>query len=752
MTTAMKTPLTETDRTTLERESWIDAVTADAFGLHRVSSAEGAEQVGRTDHEDYAGIVFPTYWPGTNSPREYFLRRDHPPVEQHNGSLKQKQKYVAPPGRGNLLLFGPGESADALTDTSVPVLFLEGHKKLLAGYRFSRINSTPRCLLACAITGVWNFRGTIGKTLDAQGARVSIKGIIPDLDRVMWTDRLVFLLYDSDAAVNPNVSAAREALADELRTRGARVILMLIPSLDGLEKTGFDDLLARWGPERVWDWLQAGVMGAETADDPEPIVLEAFDVPSFPTALIPAPWLQAMIDAAGAATETPVELPLMLGLGVIAACVQHTYAIEPEPGYTESMNVWMVPTLESGNRKTAVLREMTAPLLAFERDHATANARTVADAEAARRLAEDRIKHLRQKAARATGADRATCRQELLEEEAALPEVPKPVRLWCQDVTIEKLGQLMADHGEKMAILSDEGGIFDILAGRYSNGIPNLDLFLQAYSGAAYRVDRGSRPSIYLERPTLTLALSPQPTVLRGLAAVPGFRGRGLLARPLFALPHSTLGFRTLAAQPIPDSVRADYQTQIHALLRQPPRLDGQPHLLQFSEAAYREWKSFQRHIEDELRDGGTFEHIRDWAAKLPGNAARVAGLLHCARHAGHTPEAHPIALGTAEAALALGGIFERHALAVFSLMAVDSTLEAAQKVWAWVERGRQAKFSRRDCHYHLKGTFPDLQSLQPALNVLMERGYLFPLPLDKRVGRPSHGFRVNRRLVEDWL
>jgi len=50
----------------------------------------------------------------------------------------------------------------------------------------------------------------------------------------------------------------------------------------------------------------------------------------------------------------------------------------------------------------------------------------------------------------------------------------------------------MADNDEKMSVLSDEGGIFDILAGRYNGGIPNLDLFLQSHSGSSVRVDRGS--------------------------------------------------------------------------------------------------------------------------------------------------------------------------------------------------------------------------------------------------------------------
>src|SRR5262249_13374723 len=161
--------------------------------------------------------------------------------------------------------------------------------------------------------------------------------------------------------------------------------------------------------------------------------------------------------------------------------------------------------------------------------------------------------------------------------------------------------QLLAEHDEKMAILSDEGGIFDILGGRYSNGIPNIDLFLQAYSGTAYRVDRGSRPSIFLQRPALTLVLSPQPSVLRDLAAVPGFRGRGLLARPLYALPQSTLGFRSLHAHPIPESVRASYYKHITVLLRLLPQVDGCPYQVRFAQAAYDQWKDFQRHVELEM-------------------------------------------------------------------------------------------------------------------------------------------------------
>lgn len=753
MPTVKSTGLLSEDLAALERESWIDPATAEAFGLYRVSSLDGAALVGRTDHEDYGGIMFPVYWPGDDAPKENFLRRDHPSMERSsNGTLKASRKYLAPPGRGNRLLFGPGESPESLTNSTRPILLVEGLKKIVAAWRLARFESESPRFLASGLTGAWNFRGTIGKSTDASGARVSIKGVIPDLDRVTWTDRDVLIAYDSDAETNPSVAFAREALADELRKRGARVVAMVLPVLDGFAKTGFDDLLSQWGPERVLDWLETAQTGAAaTSEDPEPIPLDVLDVPTFPTDLLPVPWLRNMVDAVAQATETPVELPLMLSLAVVATSIQKKFVVEPAPGYREPLNVWVAVLLDSGLRKSAVHKEVTAPLLDFERHHAAALAPEISRIESARHLAEERIKHLRQKAAKANGPDLDALREELFEAESTLPEVPKSLRLWSQDVTTEKLGQLMADHGESMAILSDEGGIFEILAGRYSQGIPNLDLFLKAHSGTPFRVDRGSRPSLFMESPALTLALSPQPAVLNGLVNVPGFRGKGLLARLLYVLPQSPLGYRSLDTQPVPLEVRGAYHQAITRLLQLRSQEDGQPQSLHFTDEALREWKEFQRHVEDELRDGGTFEHIRDWAGKLPGAVARLAGILHCAEHGGSDPRIHPIALPTTEAALALGALLERHALIAFSVMDVDSNFDGAQKVWAWVLRQRQETFSQRECFHALQGSFHNMASIRPAFEILVERSYLFPLQADKRVGRPSLGYRVNSRIIKEW-
>lgn len=251
----MSGPLTPADFEALERDSWIDKGTAEVFGLYRVPSTEGAELVGRKDREDYSGIVIPVYAAGRPVPREYYLRRDHPPIE--NG--KPKGKYLAPPNRSNGLMFGPGESVEVLADSAQPAIIVEGLKKLLAAYRLARYQGGTPTFLVCALNGVYGYRGTVGKVIDATGTRVDEKGVIPDFARITWTGRKVVVIFDSDCATNGKVAAARRGLLAELKARGAKAVAVDLPPLEGLNKTGFDDFLAQQGPEAALDLIQTAL-------------------------------------------------------------------------------------------------------------------------------------------------------------------------------------------------------------------------------------------------------------------------------------------------------------------------------------------------------------------------------------------------------------------------------------------------------------------------------------------------------------
>jgi hypothetical protein len=318
-------------------------------------------------------------------------------------------------------------------------------------------------------------------------------------------------------------------------------------------------------------------------------------------------------------------------------------------------------------------------------------------------------------------------------------------------VTPERLGVLMADNNERMAIISDEGGIFEIMAGRYSRGIPNLDVFLQAHAGAPHRVDRGNRPPVLMQHPALTMVLSPQPEVLHGLAANQDFRGRGLLARFTYLLAASTLGYRNGEPPLVPESVSIAYEACIRRLLSIAPPESG-PFVIELSEEARAEWRKYFSAVERDMRPDGRFEHMRDWAGKLPGMAARVAGLLHCAEHAFAADlTASKLSLNTMSRALDFACVCELHAMAAYDLMGADLALKAARKLWGWIERQRKVEFTFRNAFNALRGSFPRAAELDPAFEVLVERAYIAGKQMASRAGRPTRIYQVNPSLTMDW-
>ncbi len=165
--------LTVSDCAALEAR-WVDDGLAIRAGPRRVDSLAGAEIIGRKAG-NYAGIVIPYFHPGSDQVREYRLRRDQPDLEYDAaGNLKTRLKYLSPPGRSNMLCLVPGVSQEFLRDPTLPIVIAEGEFKTLALWRLANHGSPdkPR-FLPLGISGVYNWRGTIGKNSRAgrQSAR-----------------------------------------------------------------------------------------------------------------------------------------------------------------------------------------------------------------------------------------------------------------------------------------------------------------------------------------------------------------------------------------------------------------------------------------------------------------------------------------------------------------------------------------------------------------------------------------------------
>jgi hypothetical protein len=282
----------------------------------------------------------------------------------------------------------------------------------------------------------------------------------------------------------------------------------------------------------------------------------------------------------------------------------------------------------------------------------------------------------------------------------------------------------MAAQGGRIAVLSDEGGIFDLMAGRYSaNGLPNLDLFLKAWSRTQYRVDRVGRPSAFIARPALTLALAIQPDVLRAIGKRPGFRGRGLLGRFLYGLPASPLGRRMIDAPPVPEDVAATYRVNVEALVRSLSEWTDEARL-GFSPTAKELLREFEAEIEPRLGIAADLSHIADWASKLAGQVVRIAALIHLGTHL-RDGWRQPVDATSMRGAIEVGGYLIAHALAVFDLMGVDQMSDDADYVLRWLAAHERESFIARDLYTANRTRFPTADALEPVLRHLESFGWI---------------------------
>jgi hypothetical protein len=499
----------------------------------------------------------------------------------------------------------------------------------------------------------------------------------------------------------------------------------------------------------------SGSEGDKSNDWPPLVRLDNPTLPRLRGDMLPS-WAGAFATSIAAATETPPELAVGMVLSACATAVARKFKVMVKYGYFEPTNLWLAVALEPGNRKSAVQKAATAALVEWERKQAECMQDEIKRATSAFKTAEARANKLRADAAKEKDGLKSTnLARQAADIEADMPQIPRPPQLWTSDVTPERLGTIMADNNEQMAWLSSEGGIFEMLGGRYSKGIPNLDLVLKAHSGDSERVDRESRPPVFLFSPSLTIGLSPQPDVLRGLSTMPGFRGRGLLARFLYLLPPSPLGYRTGKPPVSSEDIEDVFCKSLSAILDMPSAVDDAgretTHILKLAPEAYAEWRLYAQEIEKSMRPGGELENAKDWAGKAPGAAIRIAGVLHVMTHL--EPWSSKIELNNMTLALDLMAVFGKHSLAALDIMGADAGISAARKVWNWLETGHRNRLCLRDIHQALKGSFPHAKDVKLAIDVLVERGYLELTEVEaKPTGRPPSPIVIVRPdIVAGW-
>lgn len=555
--------------------------------------------------------------------------------------------------------------------------------------------------------------------------------------------RRVIVLADNDEAGRNHA----QQVAQSLHGIAESVRIVELPGLPA--KGDVSDWIAAGGTKEELNRLAeaAPVWTPDARPWPEIVSFDVLDLPDFPTHVLPDT-LRRWVEAESHATQTPADLAALLALSVCSAGIARRVVVEPRPGWREPVNLFAAVLLEPGNRKSAVFADAMKPLRELEAELIEAARPEVARAQSDRRQDETRLRKLEKTAAEKHGDEAGQARHEAGNLAADLADGAEPVlpRLIVDDATAEKLGIMLEEQGGRIASMSPEGGVFDLMAGLYSkSGIPQFGVYLMGHSGDDLITDRVSRKGVRVERPALTCAYAMQPAVIEGLAENAAFRGRGLLARFLYAAPQSWIGRREIAPAPVSDATREAYRQTVRALAE----VEGEI-VLQLSSDAAALFRAWEVEIEAMLAEGGQMEIMRDWGAKLAGATLRLAAVLHCVEQG---PAGH-IEGPTIAAAVEIARYLVPHAEAVLNMMLAseETADDDARYVLRWIERHGRREFTKRDAQQHGKRRFPKADDIDPALAELTRRGYIRLRPVEASgPGRPpSPTFDVNPATFAD--
>jgi replicative DNA helicase len=377
----------------------------------------------------------------------------------------------------------------------------------------------------------------------------------------------------------------------------------------------------------------------------EPERFGATHLPAFPVEVLP-PWLRDWVSASAEFAQVPVDLPASVALSVASLGSARIFDVEVRSGWSEPTNIWTAVVLRSGERKSPNYVAATKPVIDYGASEAERREPLIRDRARERRVLAEQIEDAETCAAKGKPYQAQDALQAAHELDALLsskPEIRAP-KLLTDDVTAEALARVLAENYECIGLFSSEGGPFEVMGGRYSDG-PNIELHLKAHSGDPHMVDRIKREPITLHAPRLTVAVTVQPDVISGLATKPGFRGRGLLARILYSLPPSKLGSRKVDAPGVPTHVTAAYHHAVTGLLRAFDPERPSRRILTLDPGADRARATYAQRLEPRLGPDGDLCSIADWAGKLVGAVCRLAGILHVADHVldlAHMPETVP--------------------------------------------------------------------------------------------------------------
>jgi predicted transcriptional regulator len=396
------------------------------------------------------------------------------------------------------------------------------------------------------------------------------------------------------------------------------------------------------------------------------------EVPSFPTEALPGAF-RALVEQAAAALPCPpdfVAVPLLVAAG---AAIGNGLELRLRRTWAEGPNLYAVTVGEPGSKKSPAQRTGVEAL------HAVQKMLAHEYAEAKARYEQEMADWKKEKG-----------------EEEDKPVPPTYRHVLTTDVTVEALAPMLVSS-KGIAVVKDELSGWVAGMNQYKSGGRGADRqhYLSMWSRSGIKVDRKNSPvPVYVPLPCLSVVGGIQPELIWKLANEEGLED-GFLDRLLWSFPDHVRD--EWSETDVDEDVREEVEVVLKRLYRLQPDRDlydeDIPRQIRFGFNAADLWRAwYEKHSEEWQADDFPSTLRGPWA-KMPGQLARIALILHAAGECQTvTRPIDEISGATFKAAETLIDYFKAHARRVYGRLPARKRGRDEQILDALKQRGQMTQ------------------------------------------------------------
>ena len=174
----------------------------------------------------------------------------------------------------------------------------------------------------------------------------------------------------------------------------------------------------------------------------EPLPFGSHTITPFPLDALPTD-ICNYVSAISESVQTPIDMAGCAALSVIATSIQGKFVIAGKRDWTEPLNLYLTEIAPPSERKSAIQHAMVKPNSDYENRYNKENAASVETSRMNKRILERRQRAVEEQVAKGKAQEEEV---EAIAAELTSYEERKPLRLFADDITPEKLASILAEN------------------------------------------------------------------------------------------------------------------------------------------------------------------------------------------------------------------------------------------------------------------------------------------------------------------